>query len=588
MDDFRKYIETNAVPAAGEKAESKELYLNVMEKSIAAYNLDDIDSKINSPIYDSQNIFKGYSRIGMARLLNVMAFLIKEGRITGAGVFWGRLMRAVLNDILKEHQKSGVEFLILEICTALYILGPQIDNYSEYIDKLRNINPYDKYDSNLKKKPPEKLFNFCMYGICAEYLRGMLTGADTEGFITEHWVVQRDRFNKNGRYMDPGCPMVYDITSRYRLALMLKLGYQGSFADEMNEILVKGANNLLLQMSSDYKFPFGGRSNQFNFNECLAASMFEYYADLLYKRGELKSAGVFRCYALKAVEGLSRWLDAKPARHIKNLYSIESTYGIDSYGTYERYMGTMGSFISGAILFLNNSIPLYEIYSGANGYVLSENDVFHKVFASAGGYSVEIDPVADPEYDASGLGRLHFNGAPAELALSMPFAESPKYFLGPETNNKARSICVYWEYNGEREYLAEFECNYKKIIKTTKPGFVSFSIEYTIKNRGKIEERYKIAEDGVRISCSSDFANLSFCVPVFKFNGMDNGLILQEPGVCSVSLREWVYKIIWEHDVAAEFRNYLLYNRNGVYKELNLINNKKTISINLSIVRSRE
>ena len=81
----------------------------------------------------------------MARLLNVMAFLIDNGRIKSGFDFWNHLMTAVLDDILKNHPKSGVEFLVLEICTALYIMKPHTKYYESFIGKLKEINPYDKY-----------------------------------------------------------------------------------------------------------------------------------------------------------------------------------------------------------------------------------------------------------------------------------------------------------------------------------------------------------------------------------------------------------------------------------------------------------
>ena len=51
-----RYVMNNAVPVKEEGITQKELYLDVMEKSIEAYDLDDIRSRIRSPIFDFQNI----------------------------------------------------------------------------------------------------------------------------------------------------------------------------------------------------------------------------------------------------------------------------------------------------------------------------------------------------------------------------------------------------------------------------------------------------------------------------------------------------------------------------------------------------
>jgi hypothetical protein len=588
MNNFIQYINDNAVPLKEAKTQQRELYLNVMEKSIAEYDFSDIENKLDNPIYDFQDIFNGYSRIGMSRLLSVMAFLIKEKRIMDSDAFWHKLMNAVLDDILLDHPKSGVEFLVLEICIALHVMGSGAPYYTSYIEKIRQINPYDKYDSTLAKKTADELHNFCMYGICAEYLRGMLTGEDTGDFIDKHWAVQKNKFNKNGRYMDPGCPMVYDITSGYRIALMLKMGYKGKSAKDMREVLRKNAVNLLMQMSSDYKFPYGGRSNQFNFNECLASSMFEYHSQTFSEEGGHKIAGVFRHYALKSVSGIYSWLNENPPKHIKNHFPISSSYGIDSYGTYERYMVTMGAFMSGALLFMDESIPLYHLQASSPGYLLADMDEFHKVFASNRGYSIEIDPAADPGYDSSGLGRIHYCGAPLELALSMPFAANPAYLLGEFTNSRARSICAFWTFDGKKEYLSESDCHYTTEIISAGAEAFRFKVQYSIDGRGKITEEYLVTGDGVCIYCNCDFADISYCIPVLEYNGRDETNIEIHSRNCCIRLEGWVYSISWKEGTFAEFCDYLLYNRNGAYRELNLLNCSNEISIKLSIEKEQK
>ncbi len=585
MFDLLDNIRNSSMPAENEGFNSKSRYLDLMEKSIAGYDFRDIEKRIDAPIFDFQNIFDSYSRIGMSRLLNVIAFLISNNRISGLYKFWISLMKSVLKDIAAPHDKSGVEFLVLEICTAL-ITGRDFikrDDYESCIESLAELDPYEKYDSTLKRKTPENLHNFCMYGICAEYLRGYLTGADTEDFILRHWKVQRIKFDTEGRYMDPGCPMVYDITSRYRLVLMLHLGYDGAAAGEMRKILSKSAPGLLYQMSSDYKFPFGGRSNQFNFNEALVASMCEYHASEFYAAGDIKVAGAFKHCAARSIEGLERWMNVLPARHIKNFYPIDSNYGIDSYGTYERYMGTMGTFLSGALMFCNENTGEYQSPNETGGYVYQTGNEFHKIFASCCGYSVEIDKKADAKYDATGLGRVHFTGAPSEIAISMPFSLHPKYLLGKYSNTKGRALGSFWYFNGNKEYLSESDCETETVILYETRESVGFILKYTVAGRGCVSEKYVINKAGISITAECDFGDISYCIPFFLSNGRDSGTISQENGSCSIVLGLWEYRVVWDGLLSAEFCDCLLYNRNGEYKELNIKNKKRQIKIKLSI-----
>lgn len=567
-----------------------EMYLELMEKSIEAYDFNDISECFGKRIRTFQDIYAGYSRIGMSRLINVMAVLMQKGRLRHEYAFWTGLLDEILLDIEEDFPKSGVEFLVLELCTALLNSNDfiQAEDYKTFIEKLKNINPYKKYDSTLARKKPDELHNFCMYGICAEYLRGKLTGAETSGFIEEHWQVQRNRFDAEGRYRDPGCPMTYDITSRYRMVLMLHFGFEGPIADEMKELLHKGAAGLMLQMSSDFKFPFGGRSNQFQFNESLAASMCEYYHMHFLDLGEIRTAGAFKRCAGMSIRRLEKWFAADPVRHIKNMFPTDSAYGIDSYGTYERYMGTMGTFLTGAVLMHDPDAEQYEAPMEYGGYVYETGEDFHKLFACCCGYSLEIDKDADIKYDATGLGRVQYRNAPCGLALGMPFAKKPAYLLGDYINDRGRSIGACWQTDNGWDYLAEKGKVKHTAINNQSRDEVGFSLDYEIAGQGMIREEYKIDGSGIQIITTCDFTDVSYCIPILKTDGSTCAKVVHRNGCCSVSADGWTYEIRWNSPGRYHFEDNLLYNRNGVYKELIVENDRRTITIKLSVYRSKE
>lgn len=217
--------------------------------------------------------------------------------------------------------------------------------------------------------------------------------------------------------------------------------------------------------------------------------------------------------------------------------------------------------------------------------MLADDDEFHKVFASAGGYSIEIDGCADRQYDASGLGRIHYRGAPAEIALSMPFAKEPKYILDREENKQGRSICAFWVSDGVRKYLSEesLGCMVSNVV--TANGNARFSVTYDT-CEGAVREKYIISKEGISISCTSDFGDMSYCVPVLASNGKDEPTAEINGGKCCIELDGWVYEISWPSRLESVFSGHLIYNRNGVYRELEIMNDSKELSVQFKIQRS--
>jgi hypothetical protein len=110
--------------------------------------------------------------------------------------------------------------------------------------------------------------------------------------------------------------------------------------------------------------------------------------------------------------------------------------GCEGYAYFDKYMITAASWLYMALLFSDGSIPEGE----AQGDGIFETSAhFHKVFCRYGDWFLEWDTAADPDYDATGLGRIHKKGAPSALLLSHPAARTPNYRL-PEENPRAFAI----------------------------------------------------------------------------------------------------------------------------------------------------
>ena len=83
--------------------------------------------------------------------------------------------------------------------------------------------------------------------------------------------------------------------------------------------------------------------------------------------------------------------------------------------------------------------------------VFAMSPAFHRTLLNAGGYTAEFDLAADTHYDASGLGRLQYRGAPPMLCLSVPFARKPSYKIDI-TNATSLAILPGCRVDGEWRY----------------------------------------------------------------------------------------------------------------------------------------
>ena len=66
------------------------------------------------------------------------------------------------------------------------------------------------------------------------------------------------------------------------------------------------------------------------------------------------------------------------------------------------------SFFGLAALHADDAIPEHPTPAEIGGYALALQPAFHKVFLCAEGAYVEVDTQADPNHDATGVGRILF------------------------------------------------------------------------------------------------------------------------------------------------------------------------------------
>jgi hypothetical protein len=315
--------------------------------------------------------------------------------------------------------------------------------------------------------------------------------------------------------------------------------------------------------SSTGEMAFGGRSNQFLHNEACLAAIFEYEAKRYQKVGNNFLAGRFKEAALNALRVIDTWLAKKPISHIKNRFPADRNFGCESYGYFDKYMITTASFIYAAYLFCDEDI--IPLNADEKTTVWSTSKHFHKTFVKCGGYALEFDVNADPNYDANGLGRIHKNGAPSAICLSMPFTKTPNYRTDGYKNEFAFSICpAVKNTQGEWLYASAFDTAYNLNFENTKGFSAEVGFDCVFADGRKTTFACTVDKENVLVSVNGQNGQeIGICLPIFTFDGEKNVKLDKKDGKIMVEYDGWIceYQAEGIQDLNAEVAN-----RNGIYK----------------------
>jgi len=543
----------------------RERYLDLMEQAVGAYTDEQIAAYTESVLKD------GLREHGYPRLTANIGILLAHGRNRSRMEQFPIMMELCCRGLLTSKQNAGFgagnDFSVKEIVCCLEeieraALYPESLTKS-WRDLLRQIDPYRTY-SCIAPVPPKPVMNWAAFAAVSEQMRIEAGIGNESAFVENQIQSQLYNFDDNGMYRDPNEPMVYDFVTRLQLALALDAGYDGEGRQRLEEYLDRAALPTLWMQSISGEIPFGGRSNQFLHNETFFAALCEFYASRYAKRGDLILAGEFRRAARSAVESIAFWLEQSPVRHIKNRFPAESRFGCEDYGYFEKYMVTMGSWAYLAFRFADDSIEEFPCPCETGGYIWEPGPHFHKIFLSAGEYSVEIDTNADPHYDASGIGRIHRKGAPSALVLSVPFAEHPEYEI-PSPNPGPLSISLGTERDGNLHFASEPGSSYsldsEKTEATSEKATIFLRLQLT--DGTELIERVSVGSDGVLITGEGEGTILAE-FPVFLTDGETDTQILREDNCVTVTYRGWKAVYLTEDTVCDTGEIYA--NRNGIYR----------------------
>jgi len=560
---------------------TKELYAELSEPIVRrAVAWQDEHGRIVDP-YEPDDT-TGFSSFTAARFVGALGFLISIGRCPDLVEVCAQSLEAAGSDLCHAHENPirGAEFYPKELMRGYLALQDKVSKglVDRWKNHLGEYDPEQNYSQVLSKRTPEMIHNSVTFALAGEGCKKKYGIANNTDFIEKHLESQRQWFTEFGMYRDPNDPMTYDYTSRMNLSLLLFWGYDGAHHAFVDEMLRRGGLTSLFLMSCTGEAPFGGRSNQFQFNEGTLALICEYEASRYKALGELRLAGAFKRTARLAVLSTRRWLDLSPLRFVKNGFPPELQHGRQSsYGLYGIYSLLIASQLGFAHLIADDSIEEQPAPFETGGYVLHLPDAFHKVFATCQGYHVEIDTKADHHYDATGLGRIHRVSAPTELGISTPIVPHPKYLVSVDTAPRSVAIGPGWQDgDGAIHWLAdlsdEIDRSRVDIQKEDPQTSVEFLVEYEGNMGGcdLVSEHYLIDSHGVVITdtVSGSIEEILVQIPLLETDGLDHTEIniAQTGFVVNYQKCQYAVECLYPSYVDIFLESFTAPNRNGIYK----------------------
>jgi len=528
-----------------------------MEKTLSAYS----EQHVLQYFHDVKT--HGLKEHGFPRLTANIGILIANGRRCDLYDTFIKMMDFCCEAMLKvkaanDFSVKELVFCIMELEKADAVPKKKLEHWKQLLRAIVPQNCYTTYAVT----PDEDLNNWACFTAVSEFMRCYIGIADTYDFIDIQIATQLRLLDENGMYKDPpGEPMVYDLVTRGLFAVLLHFGYSGKYKAEIEACLRKSGMLTLKMQSVSGEIPYGGRSNQFPHNEAHLAILMEFEANRYYREGDLVLASAFKRAAQRALNSITGWLSKTPIRHVKNRYPTETGYGCEKYAYFDKYMITVASFLYVANLICNDEIPVSSADLDTC-YTLETSRSFHKLFLRAGDYFAEFDMQADPNYDASGLGRLHCKGAPPVICLSTPCTRSPHYKLGI-SDPASLSLCPGFFVDGEACYAVDTSSTYTLLEHSSngKEAIAAFSVD--ICGKKTVSATYALSETGMAVTLTGE-GTLLHQIPVFCFDGENESSIQCEGNVLEICFAGWICRYVASCAITDTGKQ--AFNRNGLYR----------------------
>jgi hypothetical protein len=289
-------------------------------------------------------------------------------------------------------------------------------------------------------------------------------------------------------------------------------------------------------------------------------------------------AAKFKSRVEEAVASNEYWFSKDPIHHVKNRFQLETRYGCEEYGYFDKYMITTASWLFTAYMMCNEEIPAVEFEEKTEIFMAS--DEFNKLFVRGKEYAVEFDLNAGPAYDTNGLGRVHRRGAPSPICMSLSCGDTSKlhYFTNIEASTPI-SLCAGIINDGVPKFATDAQYNVDSYSVDGDNALVSLT--NTFEDGTQVNSSYKVTNDGVKISVCGD-GKIAFALPAFSFDGETYTKTSHNGNTLTVAYEGWVCK--YTADCAIKSLDATAYNRNGYYSVF-YAEAKNNLNVKIEIIK---
>ncbi len=555
-------------------------YIDLMEKALSAYSYERIRRYFNDVRTN------GLTEHGFPRLTSNMGILIAFGRRRDLLPIFLEMMDFCCQAI--PNRLAANDFSVREIVSCLCEVEragvvPE-ERTQKWRADLATIDPTKTYN-RFVTTVDIYYRNWVLFTALSEFFRLKEGIGGSEDFLELQFLQQLQWFDENGMYGDDHHtpnhqPIQYDLVPRGLLCVLLNEGYRGKSYEAIDGILKKAGLLTLSMQSPIGEMAFGGRSNQFLLNEGWLICVLEFEAKRYAREGKAALAAKFKAASARALALTEKWLSREPIRHVKNRFPIETKYGCENYGYFDKYMITVASLLYSAYTICDDSIP-FEPCSDDESSVMRTTDGFHKLFLKSGGYGLEFDTDADPHYDANGLGRIHRVDAPSALCLSCPCPSTPAYTVDIE-HPFALSLCSAVKHQDAWLLGAELDSTYEVLRTEQKEKEVFSELLCRFANGSSVKEAYCVDENGVSVAVTGE-GEIGFALPAFCFDGEGSPQITVKENTLTVSYEGWLCRYTTDGTILDLCKTAA--NRNGHYRTF-LATARDSLRVNIEILKA--
>lgn len=466
------------------------------------------------------------------------------------------------------------------IAHAMELLRPHVDaaRYKGWEDGVKAIDPAKTY-----RKAPGSM-NWNVVAACGEALFAKM-GLRKGGYPDDSFSAQAKHFTSPyGLYVEG--PMAYDIFPRMFWEDALAQGFDGRSRKPLEELMRRAAATSLFMQSPWGEWPAGGRSAHHQWNEAVQCAVYEINAAESQARGDALMAAAYKRAAHLALRSMKRWVrPSGELQVVKNFADPIQRHAYEAYSGNTQYNLLPMSMLALAAQYAEKTEPVAEKPAPADvGGFAFEVPELHKIFANAGGTYLEIDTLADPHYDATGLIRVHSPGISPQIGPSDSVLAKAAYSApGPSHPATNTAIGAEWQDDkGAWHRVGEFgEASGSKraalAAVSASPNKVAFTVTYDGGRTGArgVVERYTVIPGRVEVAAIVDGAKgaLRYSWPVLADDGKskpaisvsgDKVLVASEgaparafsaPGASKVSVGEQLFPNHngWARIATAEF-----------------------------------